>query len=227
MPYGPTHHLQGSSSILDLSIIDDADKLVSFNQRDVCFLSNHDLINLTYKIKIERNQHRNINVRDFRSFNINSFQNDLMACDWNSLLTTNDVNDKINMFNNFLLGCYNDHAPSRSIKPRHLPAPWLSEVIKVKMKERDRARREWRRWRCVTRYTTFRAMRNRVQDIVRIAKRDYYHRIINESDNPNDIWRKLRYLGLIKPKTSNAKLLFSVEELNENFAHSSSSAREE
>lgn len=184
----------------------------------------HDLINVTYKIKIQPHLNRNICARDFRSFNINDFHDDLTACDWNSLLTAHDVNVKINILNNFLLGCYNNHAPYRNIKPKHLSAPWLSEEIRAKMKERNRARREWRRRRCEAGYKTYRVLRNRVQEMVRAAKGDYYFKTFNNSNDPNDIWRKLRHLGLIKSKSSNARLLFTIEELNEHFAHSSSSA---
>lgn len=35
--------------------------------------------------------------------------------------------------------------------------------------------------------------------------------------NPGNVWSKLRHLGLIKPKTTNKRLHFTVEELNNFF----------
>lgn len=84
VPYRPTHHSRNSFSTLDsldFCIIDDENKLVSFSQHDMCFLSNHDLNNIKYKVKVERLLKRTINVRDFRSFNIDSFRNELSSYD--------------------------------------------------------------------------------------------------------------------------------------------------
>lgn len=44
VPFAATHHTRNSSTILDLCILDDEDKLVEFGQWDVAFLSAHDLI---------------------------------------------------------------------------------------------------------------------------------------------------------------------------------------
>lgn len=66
---------------------------------------------------------------------------ELSLCDWSTLFRENDVNRKVEILNKFLLECFNRHAPIRKINPKHLPAPWLSNNIKDKMKERYKARR--------------------------------------------------------------------------------------
>lgn len=205
IPYGPTYYLHKSSSTLDLCIIDDADKLISLRQHDVCFLSNHDLINITYKIKIERHPSRTISVRDFRSFSVDNFRNELSSYDWNSLLLAQDVNAKIDILNNFLLRCYNSHASYKSNKPKHLPAPWLTNDIKSKMRERDRAKRRWRRWKCTADYTAYRVLRNRVQDLICNAKRNYYHRVFHNSNDSNNIVASLSPKNLIQGSSSPLK----------------------
>jgi len=52
---------------------------------------------------------------------------------------------------------------------------------------------------------------------VRTAKAEYYQETFRNITKPNSAWRNLRHLGLFKPKTSERKLAFSVEELNEFF----------
>lgn len=141
VPYAPTHHSHSASSLLDLCIIDDADKLVNYEERDVSFLSAHDLIGITYNSRVERVPRRLVRVCDFCTFSEEDFFEDLEAVDWNELYQTADVNDKVQIFNEALLKCYNKHAPYRTIHPRYLPAPWLTSDIKALMKDRDRARR--------------------------------------------------------------------------------------
>jgi len=60
-------------TLLDLCIVDDADKLINYEQRDVCFLSTHDLISIDYNIKIERIPKRTLRICDFRSFKLDDF----------------------------------------------------------------------------------------------------------------------------------------------------------
>jgi len=64
--FSPTYHTRASSVLMDLCIVDDSDKFISYNQQDVCFLSAHELIDVEYKIKIDR-QHRCLfKIRDYR-----------------------------------------------------------------------------------------------------------------------------------------------------------------
>jgi len=46
VPFASTHHTRTASTYLDLCIVDDADKLLSYEQRDASFLSAHDLISV-------------------------------------------------------------------------------------------------------------------------------------------------------------------------------------
>ncbi|XP_077277027.1 uncharacterized protein LOC143905467 [Temnothorax americanus] len=170
VPYGPTHHTRTSSTWLDLCIIDDLDKLVTYGQQEACYLSAHDLVDIAYKVKVERLQRRHITARDFRSFNPETFWNELAECDWSSVFTAEDIDSKVSILNDYLLECFDKHAPLRNVYPRHLPAPWLTNDIKNKMKERNMARRKWKRCKSDTNYDNYKHLRNQVQSLVRKAK---------------------------------------------------------
>jgi len=81
VPFAPTHHTKISSTWLDLYIIDEPDKLITHRQLDVCFLSSHDLIDITYKVRIERLSQRHITIRDLRFFDGDKFLEDLGSYD--------------------------------------------------------------------------------------------------------------------------------------------------
>lgn len=185
---------------LDLCIIDDYSKLINFGQHAMAFLSTHDLICIGYKIKVQRYSGRLIACRDYRHFSESEFLSELQNFDWSHLANVDCMDHKVHMFNFMLLECIDKHAPLEKVHVKNLPAPWITTELKVAMRERDLARRLWRRKRDASSYNNFKAFRNKIQSLVRTAKRTYYLAIFSQPDNPAETWRRLRQLGLIKPK---------------------------
>jgi len=93
VPFAPTHHTKTSSTWLDLCIIDDTDKLITQRQLDVCFLPSHELIDITYKVKIERFSRRQITIRDLCSFDSDRFLEDFNSYDWRSIYLAKDIDE--------------------------------------------------------------------------------------------------------------------------------------
>lgn len=68
MPFEATHHLKNSSTLLDLCILDDYGKLVGYGQHNVAFLSAHDLIHVSYEIKVEGPSLKKVMCHNFMNF---------------------------------------------------------------------------------------------------------------------------------------------------------------
>ncbi|KMQ92760.1 reverse transcriptase-9 [Lasius niger] len=81
IPFGSTHHLRNSSTLLDLCIIDDSDKLIEYGQHEVSFLSAHDLIHIKYGVRVERRPGRFITCRDWGNLNEEAFLFDISEND--------------------------------------------------------------------------------------------------------------------------------------------------
>lgn len=126
VPYKPTHHLRCSSALLDLCITDDLDKIVEFGQQDVAFLSAYDLIYIRYKIKIQRRSGRSVTFRDWRDMDDASFRLAVEGIDWSTLLASDDMDEKVEEFNNKIMEVFNSHVPLKTRLFRNLPAPWLT-----------------------------------------------------------------------------------------------------
>ncbi|XP_020297712.1 uncharacterized protein LOC109862164, partial [Pseudomyrmex gracilis] len=218
VPYNPTHHTRTSTTFLDLCLIDDVDKLVSFSQNDVCFFSLHELIDLEYNIVVERIPKRTITIRDMSSFDIDKFLRDLMNCDWNLLLNDNDIDIKVDLLNKYILTSFDKNAPLETIRPKRMPAPWLTTNIKAQMIERNKARRRWKRHKSEENYAVYKLLRNQVQITVRQAKEKYYLSTFSKLRTPNSIWKELRKLSLVKAKSYERILPCTVNELNRFFS---------
>ncbi|XP_020298059.1 uncharacterized protein LOC109862417 [Pseudomyrmex gracilis] len=200
VPYQPTHNLAHSCTLLDLCIIDDSEKLIKYRQHAMPFLSAHDLIYIDYNICAERIQERIVTFRSFKDFNEIAFVGDLESVGWSGLLTSFSLDEKIDIFNQTVLYYVDKHAPLRSGAFRSLLAPWLTSEIKSAVKNRDRARRRWRRDRRVESYIFFKKLRNDVQNVIRAAKNKYYLAFFSKTKDSGTIWTELRRLGLIKVK---------------------------
>jgi len=100
---------------------------------------------------------------------------------------------------------FDKQAPTRSISLKKFPSPWLTEDIRAKMTERNRARRKWRRQGSNDDYIRFKQLRNKIQNFVRVAKSNFYQETFWTLKESNSIWRKLKYLGLIKSKSLEPK----------------------
>ncbi|RLU22413.1 hypothetical protein DMN91_004691, partial [Ooceraea biroi] len=218
-PFKSTHHLENSSTFLDLCIIDDFSKFVNFGQHGMAFLSAHDLIYITYSIKIERRRCRSITCRNLKQLNESDFLNELQMKDWATLFSTNSIDDKVNLLNSFLVDCLDIYAPEVRINVKNLLAPWLTTEIKDKMRQRDSAHRRWRRSGGEAAYGEFKERRNEVHNLIRTAKRNHYLTVFDNATRSANVWTKLKHLGLIKQNDLNKDFLFFVDELNDFFVN--------
>lgn len=164
---------------------------------------------------------RFLTCRDFSQFNSEDFLSDMRGLDWGNLLVSNDINVKVNTFNKLLLDSLNKHAPFKRVLFRHAPSPWLTTELRLAMREKDRARRAWRRRRNNVNYQHFKMLRNHVQARIRLAKCTYYQDIFSRLQKSSCIWSHLRHLGLIKIKDSSYSLPCSVDESNNFFTSDS------
>ncbi|KAL6419008.1 hypothetical protein ACFW04_011637 [Cataglyphis niger] len=89
---------------------------------------------------------------------------------------------------------------------RNLPASWLTDAIRMVMRDRDLARRTWRKHKNDVFYDRYKMLPNKAQNLVRSAKRE------------------LRHLGFIKARDTGERLSHSVEELNAFFGHNAEHA---
>lgn len=189
-------------------------------KKAVPFLSAHDLISITYKIGIKRSPPRSILCRNFRNFNEQSFLSDIGEYDWTDLTSSNNIEEKVDIFNNKVLDHLNRHAPLQRIHFRNLPAPWLTEEIRKRIRERNRLRRVWRRHKNDTSYKNYKISKNSVQNMVREAKKSYHLAAFEKIENPIIIWSRLRHPGLIRVREDCKRLACTAEELNAYFSGS-------
>lgn len=112
------------------------------------------------------------------------------------------MKEKIKVFNAKLLEIFNLHVPLKRRHFKNLPAPWLTVDIRAAMHRRDMARRAWRRHKTDYYYNQYKFLRNETQSLVRSTKSAFYIDAFSRVGSANEVWDRLRLLGLVKARVS-------------------------
>lgn len=139
VPYGATFHKNNCNSWLDVILLDNQSRLVSFAKSDTPFIDGHDYLLCQYNLSIIKPSPKLVSFRDLKACDHLALSNSLMTSlkiD-NFILDNSDPNDLLTIFKTEVLSVLNLHAPvlTRNItRPRN---PWFTRELKIKCKERD------------------------------------------------------------------------------------------
>lgn len=225
LPMDTTFHAPSSSSFLDLILVNDSDLISKFGQCHVPGISRHDLIFCACTIKLAKCVEPVKMIRDKRKFNENDFIKAGMDLDWNAVYLESDIDKKVEIFNTLVLELYNKFCPLRKIKPKHLPAPWISDDIRSLMGVRDTAYKRYTRSKTVENRKNYKRLRNQVKQILRNAKNRYFNALFHKNLSSKDLWNIFRGLGISKDKRGGVILPVPVDQLNDHFVHVTGNAR--
>lgn len=85
--------------------------------------SHHDLIYLSYTLKLPKSPHKVRQVRSYRHTDIDKLHADAAKLDWTSMGAATDVKNKVRIFSDAIINLYNTHAPVTKVKLKHARHP--------------------------------------------------------------------------------------------------------
>lgn len=170
-------------------------------------LSDHFPIFLTRKMHSHtpKSSHYTISYRSFKNFDEATFISDLQAVPWDVIKLFEDTDDILESWTDLFLQVVNKNIPIKQHRVKHKNQPeWLSPDILEAIKTRDRHKslgneNEYKYWR------------NKVNKLIRKAKKNKYQTFIeNNKNNPSSIYKLFREVGAGKScrKQSN---IFSIK----------------
>jgi len=180
----PTN-FQSQPSCIDLLISNKPDSVGLLNQIDLPgILTIHDLIYGSYLLPIPESNETVHFYRDFKNINKEALLNDVNGLDWSPLFATDDVNEKISIFNHSITTLFDIHVRLKKAKPKNTINPWFNSVIEKAMRERDVCYAVWKTRKNVEDKIRLDQIRKYVVRLARNAKRSYYVRHLNPSLPP-------------------------------------------
>ena len=108
------------------------------------------------------------------------------------LVSLESIDDKVNVLTDSLLQLYDVHAPIRAIKIKHLPAPWLTGVIKALIHRKAVTKTKFKCRPSSSNREKLLDARNRCNKVCRDAQRRHIHTSV-ESGDPAKVWKFLQH----------------------------------
>ena len=153
-----------------------------------------------------------MNVRNYRNFNQQHFNDDLFhhltLLNWE----TNDPNILWNNFEKTFNYVSDTHAPLRSKRVRSQKTPWLTDTIKLDMNRRGYLKKKAVKNNSLWYHNAYKALRNKINKDVICAKRKHYVKSIEENmGNPKLMWKHLNCLLNRKSKRTGVQAIKTDE----------------
>lgn len=220
LPLSPTHHnITSSDSWIDFILVSSPEYVVSHGQISAPGFSRHDLIHLSYRLKPPKAPAKLLQIRNFARIDYKNLQHDASLIDWSDLYQCADINIMVNIFNDHIHELYEKHAPLHTIQIKRPPAPWITTEVRQGMNRRDRAFRKFKKYRSDENWLYYKTARNRCNQLVRAAKRRYFHNNLTNT-SPANVWKFLNSQQICCSGPVELPSHISLNDLNTYFATS-------
>ena len=179
-------------------------------------VSDHKPIICTWSCKLPPNGlkcHKYMWYHSSNKFDEDDFCADLCLANLDHLvLNSSTADNAASAWSAAFLAIVDKHFPLRKQRIKNQPAPnWLTPEIKEAMRMRDKLKKN-------KRFEEYKKQRNKVTDLLRKSKREYYERTVKDSKNMSQVWQAVNVLSNKKQlRTSKSPLQFTPDEANSYF----------
>lgn len=196
----PTHFTNTGGTLIDLVCTDLRAR--STTLRHVGSDTGHCLVLAEFNIKRHKSLPSIISYRAIKNINIEFFNNDLIATNWNFISQCSDMNEMVDLFNYGVLSVFDIHAPVKSVVVRKHSYPWITDTVKLMMGLRDGAAAAYNKTGLQCKKTLYKHYKSLVSKALFEEKKSYFKCNINSRiRDPKSLWKNLQKHLL--PKTDN------------------------
>ena len=131
--------------------------------------------------------------RDKSKENIKTFEKNIINCDWTTISSLNDPTEAYTSFSDNFTQIFNECFPIKTrSKKFKIHKPWISNGLLKSMKTKNRLYKQYIRYPDPTRETKYKKYKNKLIHSIRIAKRLYYDKKLEENkSNIKHTWKLL------------------------------------
>ncbi|CAG5109297.1 Protein of unknown function [Cotesia congregata] len=196
VPYGPTFHKNSCDSWLDVILLDNVSKLVSFTKSDTPFADGHDYLLCQYKIDQPHQISKKITFRNLKNCDHQALSGSIINSlkIENSLLEDSDPNELFSLFRSSVISSLDLHAPQLTKKVVRQSNPWFTKELKSKCKERDEIYKRAKRTHDETFLALYKAQRKNLKTEIALARELYLKTALAKLPSNSSVWSKLKHL---------------------------------
>ncbi|CAB0036895.1 unnamed protein product [Trichogramma brassicae] len=209
-----------SSTLIDLTIIDESSKLLRYSIDDVPIAGGHCVTVLGYRLPSRPVNYREVTYRDFRNCDV-AVLRDLVSADMADLFSSErklDITALVSAFNECVVRCFDRCAPFVTRPFRRPPAPWFTPELQRSCRERDSLYRLERRLGSSRMLQEYKIRRRAIKALIFEARRAYLAVAVEAAPDQASVWSLLRYEGVLPSSRGVVCDRFSPDVLNQHYA---------
>lgn len=199
LPTSPTRITDVSASTIDLLVTDCPQSIITAKAISNC-ISDHETVFLITDIRVRRQEHHTITVRDFRAVNSVRLQADFQTRNFEAIVEIRDPNVKAERITSELLNLMDRHAPEKVITVKNEKTPWITAEIERAIYFRDLAyalySRNPNRRRGDNQWCEYVRKRDRAASLISDSKKRYGERYFSSNLPAKKLWNNLRREGI-------------------------------
>ena len=172
-------------SIVDHFWTNDPDRVISLRNQ-VRAHSDHNMISTILRMKDKIVKKQEIRSRCWKKMDIKRVKEKAKNLVWDELLLSTDINEINDILVSNILSILNIEAPMRTVQVRKNFKNWVSEDLKIKLKERDDCREKARKSGDENDWTLYKRKRNDCTRETKKTKNDFYKNLFENLQEEND-----------------------------------------
>lgn len=215
----PTCHspISPNSTLIDHILVKNPQFVVKFGQRPVSGISEHDLIFLSYRIRVPKLNITAKYIKNFKAVNQSLLLHQAHSLNWNGIYGMACVDGKLEALMDNILFLLETCVPSKRVLQGPKSAPWYNNSIKMAEVDRDRAYNLWLRTRDEDDRKVFCTLRNKVTSLKRSSKSSFFRDKLKKSErNGKAFYSNLNSLIAIDCQAPSSS--FNANDLNKHFS---------
>jgi hypothetical protein len=168
----PTRITGTTRSLIDLVFVNNQHRIVDSGVVSLS-LSDHSLVYCVVKSGVKKAPPRTIEYRSYKSFNANTFIQDMNNVPWHVVENESDIDSAVLMWNKLFCDIADAHAPVKRRRVKGTQVPWMNSKISEAMQDRDYHHRKAAKSNKTYHWNMYKQLRNFVNKEVKSAKSKY------------------------------------------------------
>ena len=215
----PTRITEFSRTLIDLMLVGNTENILTSGSCDAPGVSDHFITYAAYKVQKVKFKPQVVTRRSFKNFDIDAFTENAELLPWENALCVSDVNSKVTILENLINESLDPFAPYKTFIIRKPGGtPWLTDEIKLKMKERDEAKDCFNETGDKAFLERFKILKNGVTSMMRKSQKNLFQETINSKiKSTRDFYQSAKKLNVMAEKSLKNNTKFSPDILNKSF----------
>ena len=172
-------------------------------------ISDHSLIYVNLKEKVQRNKPCVITFRSFKKFDKKKFLSEGSKLSWESFFENDDMDNLWNQFKSKFAHLCNTHAPKVSVRKKAKCSPWIDDNYIEMSRERDFLKKKYDETKETSYWQKYKKSRNALNNLNKKLKRQYF---LNKFDtHAGDSKMTWTILNELTPRAKNSSIELNID----------------